>query len=80
MIRLAQVIHAAQASLADAAQKLVGVDAGELVSDAGGELIDCCHVSFVRGGSVECKGFVRVFCVQIGGGRLRCGVRGVCVG
>lgn len=34
----------------------------------------------VRGGSVVCKGFVRVFCVEGGGGRLRRGVRVSCVG
>lgn len=79
MIGLAEVIHAAQTSFADGAQKPMGVDARELVSDAGGELIDCCHGFFVRGGSVGRKGFLRIFCVEGGGGRLKREVRGVCV-
>jgi hypothetical protein len=39
-----------------------------------------CMGRVVRGGSVERKGFVRLFYVGMGQGSLRSGVRGSCVG
>jgi hypothetical protein len=56
----------------------VAVDAVDLVSDAGGELIDCCHAFKLRREQGEGKRFVRFFCV--GGGETGKGLNawGLC--